>query len=162
MLQAAYEFLQKEEFSDYRNVVFLRNAAAECFWLHARNLFDFLYQPKNRSPDTRASVSALDFTEQFYPNGIGREISDDINQVITHLQYGRKSQATLDVYMMLRVKQHIERQIEKFEKALTDESRKVWKPRTRPEQINVRNLASATNATTFASLLLTFPPQRKD
>jgi hypothetical protein len=162
MLQAAYEFLQKEQFADYRNVPFLKNAAIECFWLHARNLLEFLRQPKS-SPDTGASVSARDFTTKFNHDPIGRCIEDEINKAFTHLQYGRKSQPqeTLDAYTMLRVKEHIEREIAKFQRDLSDGCNKVWKPRSGPEQITVLDLAGATNATTFASLLLAFP-QRTD
>jgi len=112
--------------------------------------------PKNISFDTRASASANDFTNKFYPEGIGRGILDDINQAITHLQYGRKSQPqeTLDTWTMLRVKEHIDREIDNFEGAMTSDYKSAWKPRPRPQQILVYELASATNATTFATLLL--------
>lgn len=50
----------------------------------------------------------------------------------------------------------------KFESDLTDDCKKVWKTRLRPEQITVLDLSSATNATTFASLLLAFPARRTD
>jgi hypothetical protein len=158
MLQGAYEFLQNPAYAHDRRHPFARNAAIECFWLHARNLIDFLTQASSATLfETRGAVSAYHFTTKSYdPDGIGRDINDDINQSITHLQYGRKSQAqpTLDVFTMLRVKQHIERQIKKFEDALTEEAGKVWVRRTLPETIEVTTLDSATNATTFARLFI--------
>jgi hypothetical protein len=118
MLQAAYEFLHKNHYAGYRNVPFLKNAAIECFWMHARNLLEFFRLPKS-SPDTRASVSPKDFTNGFQHDGIGRTIEDDINRAITHLQYGRKSQPqeTLDRWTMCRVKDHIEREIKKVRRS---------------------------------------------
>ena len=105
-------------------------------------------------------MSAYHFTKGFSHDQVGREFGDDINQSITHLQYGRKSQPqeTLDVSRMDRLKNHIDRQVKKFEDALIEEYDAIWKRRS-PQQITVLNLATATNATTFANLLLTFPPR---
>ena len=67
-------------------------------------------------------MSAKDFTKKFEYDGIGRSIEDDINKAFTHLQYGRKSQPqeTLDAYTMLRAKQHVEREIAKFESVISE------------------------------------------
>jgi hypothetical protein len=158
MLQGAYEFLQNPAYAHDRRHLFVRNAAIECFWLHARNLIDFFTQETSATSfETRGAVSAFHFTTKSYePEGIGRQISDDINQAITHLQYDRKSQAQppLDVFVMRRVKEHIERQTKKFEDALTVEPGKVWVRRTPPETIEVTALDNATNATTFARLFI--------
>jgi hypothetical protein len=165
MLQAAYEFLHKDDYADYRNVAFLKNAAIECFWMHARNLLDFLRQPKNTSHDAKGSVSAKDFTSKFDYQGIGDEMNDEINRAFTHLQYGRKSQPQKKpgTFDMLRVKEHIEREIGKFERALTKDYKEAWTPRARPEPIAITSggLTSATNATTFATLLVGFPEQQR-
>ena len=42
MLEAAFTFLHSPDFKDVHRIGFVRNAAIEAFWLHARNLIEFL------------------------------------------------------------------------------------------------------------------------
>lgn len=107
MLEAAFTFLHSPDYVKSRTW-FCKNAAIETFWLHARNLIEFLTQPAS---DGEGTVSARDFATGFHPVTIMKGMDGLINLGITHLQYGRKSEQEekLSGYDMLRVKQHIDR-----------------------------------------------------
>jgi hypothetical protein len=152
MLEAAFDFLVKKEFAPYHECLFLHNTSVECFWMHARNLLEFF-----RSKPGASTATPLDFTVTFAHEKVGRDIEDQINNAITHLQYGRKSQPlALNNGTMIHIKGVIDREVKKFQEALTTEAHKVWKLRAAPSKINVYDLPSATNATTSASNLLDF------
>ena len=63
MLEAAFAFLNSKQFDELHKIPFLKNAAIETFWLHARNLIEFLTHSKNVGH--AGLVSARDFTTTF-------------------------------------------------------------------------------------------------
>lgn len=153
MLDAAFTFLHSPDHAELRRNEFCKNTAIESFWLHARSLIEFLTHPPSGGG---GHVSARDFTTKFQPVTIMQEIYDKINLGITHLLYGRKSEQgeKLGGYDMLRVKEHIDREIKRFENCLLPEFKQIWSPRTSKDWIVVDGTLSATNFTTSDSLLL--------
>jgi hypothetical protein len=154
MFEAAFVFLHSNEFAEARKVVFLKNAAIESFWLHARNLIEFLTH--SESDGRSGLVSARDFTTGFYPNTIMREIDQRINAGVSHLLYERKTRTEdkLAWHDMLRVKQHVDREINSFEATLLPAYRAVWVPRVPSDWIEVGSLMSSTNSTTSVTTML--------
>jgi hypothetical protein len=122
MLDAAFTFLHSPDYVKF-HTPFCKNTAIESFWLHARNLIEFLTRPPSGGAGT---VSAQDFTTEFWPETVMKEMDQRINIAITHLIYGRKSEQgeKLNGHEMLRVKQHIDREIKRFEKCLLPEFKK--------------------------------------
>jgi hypothetical protein len=134
---------------------FFVNLAVECFWTHARNLIEFFRRPRN--PDTSGTAAASDFTaDRFKMNFDSKMLEDEINQQITHLQYGRPVDAEqkLNTTRMHYIKNAIDSFVRRFIGAL--ELEKDWKgvfgPRE-PLTIEFSDAAiSATNVVSSTSL----------
>ena len=129
MLDRAFEFLHADKYTDLRQPGFFRNAAIEAFWLHARNLIEFLTHPKNSGP--QGTVSARDFTSGFNPDMKMRVMDQRINAWVSHLLYNRESQPEerLDGYDMLRVREAIDREMQQFQKHLLPDYEAIWTAR---------------------------------
>ncbi len=137
MLDAAYEILTANAHTSAPQDWFSRNAAINEFWLHARNLIEFYCNPSG------TSASASDFTTEplrpefrFKKNAAavtnaGEDFSTLINEQICHLKYERVTSPDekLGGYDLQRVKESIDRALNKFQGLLTDEARRVWKER---------------------------------
>jgi hypothetical protein len=147
MFEDAFLWLNADEYTEQRKENFLKNAAIESFWVHARNLIEFFAQPKNA--DAGGTVSAKDFTGTYYPNLNMRTLDTEINEQICHLRYDREKSdlQKLSGWDMLRVKQTIDREIKNFEQALTPESRAIWIARNPSGWVSTEGLPSCTNTT---------------
>ena len=155
MLEAAFTFLHSPTYADRRRKDDVeKNMVIEVFWLHARNLIEFLAHRKTN--DNKGVVSAEDFTTgRFYPHMKMKEMDELINAEITHLTYERKSspEEKIGGYDMLRVKQTIDREIKRFEQALA-EYKSMWVPRVPSEWLEVDGTLCATNQTTFTETMI--------
>jgi hypothetical protein len=159
MLEAAFTFLHSPDFKDVHRIGFVRNAAIEAFWLHARNLIEFLaHRPGGGEIGT---VSARDFAPDFYPETIMKQMDQRINAATTHLQYERTGTQSekLSGHDMRRVKEHIDREIKRFEAALLPKFKNIWVPRQPTEWVIVDGELSATNSTTSMSLVINYAGQ---
>jgi hypothetical protein len=155
MFESAFLVLLDQRFSEQRKLIFVRNAAIECFWTHARNLIEFLTHPA--SGTQIGTVSARDFAPKFSPQTIMKEMDKRINEGVTHLLYERAEleKIKLNGYDMLRVKEHIDREISRFEKEMNPEYRSVWVPRNPSKWVVADDQTlTATNSTTSTSLLI--------
>jgi len=154
MLESSFEFLNADRFADFRTSAFFKNAAIEVFWLHARNMIEFLTHTKNSGP--QGTVSAKDFTSGFNPDMKMGEMNQRINAAVSHLLYERKDQTEqkLGGYDMLRVKQAIDREIENFEKALLPKYRDIWIVRNPRKWIKLHGqLSSSSSYSTHVSMM---------
>lgn len=130
----------------------VRNALIEAFWLHARNVIEFLTnQKRNKTPSGVAS--ARDFTDsKFSPDHeikkIFKKIRAVVNVQITHLKYERRSspQEKLGGYDMIRVKQAIDSQIAQFEQHLLPKYKVHWSRRAPNQHVLVGDTPQSTNA----------------
>ena len=158
MLEAAFLFLHSQETEKVRAIPFCRNAAIESFWLHARNLIEFL---THRPSGGAGTVSARDFAPGFDPETIMKEMDQRTNAGVSHLLYERKTQQgeKLNGYDMLRVKEHIEREIKRFEAALSPDYKKIWDVRPAGGRIETDSWLCATNATTSISVSIGYGPR---
>jgi hypothetical protein len=157
MLERSFEFLHAERFAEIRKPGFFKNAAIEVFWLHARNLIEFLVYPKNGSH--QGTVSAKDFTSSEYSiDAKMREIDQRINAGVTHLLYERKRLPVdkLGGFDMQRVKDAIERGMRGFETTLLPEFRAIWVPRPAPDTIYVLDQVSSTSSDTTSMTIITY------
>jgi hypothetical protein len=140
MLDASFDFVVAQNAilatSDDINEKAKRNLAIEAFWIHARNLIDFLKLNRKPNEGEEGAASAKDFTDASFRSDLQLgELPDRINEQICHLKYERESEPgqKLGGYDMLRVKQAIDREIRRFEQHLTAESRAIWRPRRQLE-----------------------------
>jgi hypothetical protein len=162
MLEHAFAFLNKDENSKMLGShTLIKNAFIEVFWLHARNLLEFLTQPENKTGvSPRGTVSAEDFTAGFESEPKMKEMLDRINNAVTHLQYGRPSsvpEGKLGGYEMSRVKETIDREISRFEKHLKSEYLNVWTPRTgSPAWVSTLPVLNSTSTMTMVSLTIDY------
>jgi hypothetical protein len=157
MLELSFIFLNSDKLTKLRSIDFYKNASVECFWLHARNLIEFLTHPP--SGGHRGTVSARDFAPSFEPETIMRDMDRRINAGVSHLVYERKSQPEekLGGYDMLRVKEHIDREIKLFERALLPEYAEIWVPRAPSNWIRTEfSLSSTSSSVSTTSTVLSF------
>jgi hypothetical protein len=107
----------------------LRNMAIEAFWLHARNLVEFFTLRPNVSGTYSGVASARDFTDTAFKSDLELgDLPNTINSQVCHLRYERTSNVPekLDGFDIQRVKTALDRDITKFTRHLTPESRKLW------------------------------------
>jgi hypothetical protein len=102
-----------------------RNAEIESFHIHARNLMEFFKDDKQCAIDPRA------FTEQTYRvhgDFIPKKLENKISQQIVHLTHERTDveKDKLSDDERDQTIQHIEKQIDRFQKALKPEWRQLW------------------------------------
>ena len=158
MLEGALTFLHAPESADQRKNAFLQNATIECFWTHARTIVEFLTHPSSAVP--AGTVSARDFTHQYFPDMRMKSMDQRINAQISHLTYERKSSAAekLDGFAMLRAKRAIDSEIRRFEEHMLPEYREVWTPR-KPSQGSTVDAATvfASQPTTSTASIQTMP-----
>lgn len=103
-----------------------RNAEIESFHIHARNLMEFFKDDKQCAIDPRA------FTEQTYRvqgDFIPKKLENKISQQIVHLTHERTDaeKDKLSDDERDQTVQHIEKQIDRFQKALKPEWRQLWR-----------------------------------
>ena len=163
MLEYAFASLEEADGREARNsCVPLRNAMIEAFWLHARNLVEFLNQPRNKTGISEGgTISARDLTtDGFNPETNLKEMYDRINNAITHLQYGRPSQPErkLAGYEMARTKDTLDREIKNFERALLPKYQKVWKRREQKSPWTILTLQVLSSTSTFTDTNITIDP----
>lgn len=120
MMRETYRLLQRGAPSQFD-----RNMHIEAYHLHARNLIEFF---KNKDP---CDIDPRRFTQSGYePDGnfIDSKLEAKINQQISHLTAKRTDQhkEQLGPQQWSEVNQAIDKQISRFEKALTDDSKKLW------------------------------------
>jgi hypothetical protein len=146
--EQSYVFLHSDEYAELRRRPFLKNAAIEVFWLHARNLMEFLTHLKNPTP--QGAVSARDFSPDYQPDLKMKSMDQRINAAVSHLLYERKTtpEDKLGGYDMLRVKECIDREIEQFEKAMLEEYRAIWTKRNPTKWIPVMDQVTSTSSHT--------------
>jgi hypothetical protein len=115
MLEGTFARLHCDEFAELRKDLVTRNALIEAFWIHARNVVEFITHPKGDG--VSGTVSAKDFTKNFYPSMGMKTLDQKIKVQVSHLTYDRKSDADqkLHEHEMLRAKQAIDKEIERFE-----------------------------------------------
>jgi len=127
MLEAASAFLHDEKRD--RTDVAVRNAMIEAFWIHARNLIEFLTLRREQRDGATGVASARDFTKKTFssPDNLG-SIVNDVNDQITHLRYERKTspQEKLAGWNMDVVRPAILSGIEKFEDSLQEQYKPLW------------------------------------
>ena len=109
---------------------FEKNSLIECFWLHARNLNEFLTAPP-KNDFKKGVASARDFAPQFQSDKQLEQLDDLVNVQITHLQYDREKteDKKLGGYDIQRVKETIDRELGWFMTKLTDLFKDHWRPR---------------------------------
>ncbi|WP_156380805.1 hypothetical protein [Pseudolabrys sp. Root1462] len=103
-----------------------RMAPIEAFWVHARILWEFFC----KSTTTAASADHFTTTRLTY------DIPDigDIQTQIVHLNYGRPrgdNKAKLDIWRARNFVGEVNSAVDRFEAALSEESRRHWKKRVR-------------------------------
>jgi hypothetical protein len=106
-----------------------KDAAIEGFWLHARNLDEFVRYPRGT-----ATAAAADFTSgSIFPYEMEtRDLVEKMNDQICHLKYGRVAgdhHEKLRSHDRDRAKAAIDRAMKLFEQKLTPEAKKLWKVR---------------------------------
>lgn len=104
---------------------FDRNTQIECYHLHCRNLIEFF---KNKDP---CDVDPRRFTNDAYkPDGnfINASLDAKINQQISHLTAKRTAERKkkLGPDQWKDIRDAIEKEIDRFEMALTDNVRPLW------------------------------------
>jgi hypothetical protein len=126
MFENSFNALVEGGFTDDRVVWFRMNSAIECFWIHARNLLEFLTHPRNATPT--GIVSAQDFTDGYRFDFKMKQIDTLINEQIAHLKYERKatSEEQLGSAEVWRVKETIDREVREFERTLLPGARSLW------------------------------------
>lgn len=148
MLEWAYAFLHADRFAMHRLDAGARNAAIECFWTHARNLYEFMTRKGKKSAQGVASAS--DFVEApFHPDLPFDQIDEKMNIQIAHLQYDRppSNDGKLGGYEMGRFKEALSRAIKLFESKMTQDARGIWKIRQPIVDVYLHDIpASATNS----------------
>jgi hypothetical protein len=162
MLEGAFEFLVLDPLHNDPAAQLLQNLAIEGFWTHARNLNYFMKKKRNKNASGEAA--ARDFTDddQEMKFSLNEELEDKINQQISHLQYERPEteDGQLKLHDMQRVYAGINSCVKEFEKRLTPEAKKVWKPRNPKEFAQSIPRNSATNA--VSSIGWAHPGPRND
>ena len=149
MLDSAYCFLHSEADQAERDKSpRKKNAAIEVFWLHARNLDEFV-----RYSSGTATAAAADFTsgDTFPYEMETRDLVDKMNDQICHLKYGRVAgdhQDKLQFFDRDRAKAAIDRAIKLFEENLTVEAEKLWKKRQPLVMVLSKLPAGSSSATT--------------
>ncbi len=102
--------------------------AFECFWLHARNLFEFF-----KTDDPKAStISPHVFTKTKLDYEFGSsDLMERINAQITHLQRSRglSASAPLTGAEMIQVKERIDIAVSRFQAELKDDLKEWWSQR---------------------------------
>jgi hypothetical protein len=152
MIEAAFLFLSDAKYAEWRQIAAFKNVAIEGFWTHARNLIEFLTNGPNIRP--AGTASARDFAPSLQPEMIMRDMDRRINEGVSHLVYERKSaqEDKLCGHDMLRVKQHIDREIKKLEAALQPDYKALWSQRAPSVWIETYDLLSATDTTSSTSI----------
>jgi hypothetical protein len=151
MLDAAYRFLHSaEDRAEREQSRYKTNSAIEVFWLHARNLDEFV-----RYNSGTAIAAAEDFTSGWFRHEMEtRDLVEKMNDQICHLKYGRVAGDQLDklrAHDRDRAKAAIDRAIEKFQKNLTPEAKKLWKVRE-PLVIDMDVTADSSASSTIVDL----------
>jgi len=157
MFEQAFDFIWSGRFDgDDETNRALRNMAVETFWLHARNLHEFLKWKRNKVI-TGVRAAALDFTEKNDTTQFEVAVDDSaINRQISHLFYDRPDEEhkkRLTVADMEMAYQSIRKAVTSFESRLPEDTKekywtpRVWKslsPRVRP-----KNESGSTHARTI-------------
>jgi hypothetical protein len=154
MLERAFVFLHDEKYADDRKNDIVKNAMIEAFWVHARNLLEFLTHPEGEG--ATGVASARDFTDKNFsppPKKNFESILDDVNDQITHLRYERRTsppQAKLGGHDMTWVRRAIHSQIKRFEQHLLKQKyAPFWAPRSSSEGGSQLFTNEALNTTTI-------------
>lgn len=153
MLEWAYAFLHDQKFEDQRKDEGQRNAAIECFWTHARNLYEFM--TRKGKGDFEGVAAATDFVGgAFNPDLPFEKMDDNMNVQVSHLQYERPSSVNgkLGGYDMGRFREALNRAVKLFESKLNDDARGIWKMRQPVQYVYLHSAPlSSTNHTTSVS-----------
>jgi len=125
MMHEAFRILQG---ADDANGGTVRNAMIEAFWIHARNIMEFLTRRKRRRREPSGIASAKDFTGPEFSAELEPKIDKirpAINVQITHLQYERKDapQEKIADNKMDWIMQAIDSDMKRFEKHLQEKYR---------------------------------------
>jgi hypothetical protein len=132
MLEHALEFVLSDDLAAHPNINTLRNFSIEAFWTHARNLNEFMNDPRNNNASGIAA--ARDFTVDDAPMRyrLDDQLQTKINGQILHLQYERPEtdNEKLMVYDMQRVYDAINSAVKEFESRLSADAKKIWKARS--------------------------------
>jgi hypothetical protein len=145
MMRQSYLELKAGAFNQYA-----RNVQIEVYHLHARNLIEFF---KNKDP---CDVDPRRFTLQGYePDGnfIDNELEKKINRQISHLTAQRTTdtQEKLGPDQWSRIEASIEKQVTRFDAALTEQAREFWNKGIEDNDFSLKlyvsnQTASATNS----------------
>jgi hypothetical protein len=146
MLEWSFAVLHDVRLEEQRKTQAARNAAVECFWTHARNLYEFMTRKRNRT--FQGVASAEDFVDgDFWPDLPFNELDKKMNVQVSHLQYERTQEldGKLGGYDMVRFRDAINRAVARFESQLQHDARSIWKTRTPVVYMPVSDQHSATN-----------------
>jgi hypothetical protein len=170
MLDAAIKYLKSDEFTNSADTTdratwFRRNAAIEAFWVHARNIIEFLTRAKTDGV-TASSCSAKDFVDFDCALDKNRVIRSKINEQVSHLGFGRKASPydKLGADTMIWLKPAIDSEIARFEKLLLleTEHRKLSVERRAAKELVLTNLTATTSSTDSMKVIVLdgYPPSR--
>jgi hypothetical protein len=151
MLEECFVRLFDKGHARLRDDKTVRNALIESFWLHARNICEYLLQHPTSSHER--GIAAAQDVAPGYDRRSMKDFRDPINDQISHLRYERASAVKLDGYEMLRVKQAIDREVLKFQDKLEDKYKSVWSTRTPTAWVWNGEVPQPTNALSFTTLL---------
>ena len=133
MFEQAAAFIMSPENENLRPGLsdwFRRMSALEAFWIHARNLHEFLIQ-KDPSPYGELNTaSAKDFAPNFNSKLRLGEVIEKIHAQVAHLWYKRESGWPKQLgHQIDWVKEEIDADVCRFEGKLRDDWHRLWKPR---------------------------------
>src|SRR5262245_5338069 len=148
MFEAAFVFLHSTDLAAARENGFIKNAAIEAFWTHARNLIEFLME--SRKAKHTDVVPARTFAKDYTDSLEIKSIKIMVNKQISHLTYERVDapEGKLGGQEMLLVKQAIDAEIRRLEESLEDRYRELWVPRRPSEWIEAGTDPAATDQVT--------------
>lgn len=140
------EWCYAADLSALRQNPAFRNMAIEGFWLHARNLYEFM--TKKGHGTGQGVAAAQDFVDgKFIPDLPFEMLDDKMNIQISHLQYERPSSTDgkLGGYDMGRFREAINRAVKLFEEKMHANAREIWIVRNPPAYVQATGPAAATN-----------------
>jgi hypothetical protein len=123
---------------------FRRMSAIEAFWVHARNLEEFF---EDRQGDSRtAAASHFSATRFICSTSEVTKLVEKIQDQVVHLNYDRATclEQKLSYWDAVRIKDQIDRAVQRLQEQLTDEAKRHWKPR-QPQFLNCPDTSPTTS-----------------
>jgi len=150
MLERAFQFIVQDELADHPEIIFFRDMAFETFWVHARNVSEFMAQPRN--VNATGVAAARDFTEEQSDMRykLDERLINKINDQITHLRYERppNDSGKLNTHDMERVYAALNSVVKEFETRLSTDARDLWEQREPKQYVRESTALNTTNETT--------------